>query len=149
MNINLIYPLITAVLWGLCYTSIEKIVSIVDKKTYIFFLVIISLIVNISTILMINNSLKEDIKTIIKNNNNIFYWFLLAISTTIVGNYMSILSVEKTNASLAASLEITYPFWCLLFGYYLLNSELNKYTIFGSIIIFIGVSIIILGSNIK
>lgn len=96
---------------------------------------------------MLNNSLKKDTKTLIENNENIFYWFILAIATTVIGNYMSILSVEKTNASLAASLEITYPFWCLLFSYYFLNSEINRYTILGSIIIFIGVSIILVGSS--
>jgi drug/metabolite transporter (DMT)-like permease len=140
---NYIFPLITAVVWGLCYTSIEKIVSVIDKKTYILLLTFLSFTTNISFIVSTHKNVNSDLNAIRYNKENIVLWLSIAIISTIIGNYLSILSVEKSSATVAAALEITYPFWCLIFSYFLLNGSVSKGVLIGSVFIFVGVLFII------
>ncbi len=139
---NYLFPLATAVVWGLCYTSIEKIISVVDKKTYILFLAFFSFMANIFFIVSTHKNINLDLNNIKSNKDNIVPWMILAILATIIGNYLSILSVEKCNATIAAALEITYPFWCIIFSYFLLSGTISRGVIFGSLFIFLGVILI-------
>ena len=125
---------------GVCYTAAEQVVKNVDKNSYIALSNLVSLIV---FLFMSKNHLAHDVVEIQKSPN--LTWFLVAVSAAVVGQYMSILAIQTSNASLAASLEITYPFCCLLLAWFLFGTAMSWVAMFGVVVIFLGVLIVIYG----
>lgn len=133
----IICSLLTAILWGISYSAIEQIIKTIDKCTYLF---ISSIII---ALFYINAISRKDFNNIYLNKNNVFYWMILSLLSSLIAGYMSIRAIEKSSASLAASLEITYPFWCMLFAYLFFSKCISYTSLLGVISIFVGVIIVI------
>jgi drug/metabolite transporter (DMT)-like permease len=136
------YAVFTAILWAICYTSVEQVIKTVDKLTYI---TISSIIILAICGIVGRNKFLDDLSKITENTNNVSIWLFAAITASIIGTYMSIMAIETSNASLAASLEITYPFWCMVIAFLLFGQTMSVMSIFGVVIIFAGVIMVICG----
>lgn len=136
------YAVFTAILWAICYTSVEQVIKTVDKLTYI---TISSIILLLICGIVGRNKFLEDLPKITENTNNVSIWLVAALAASCIGTYMSIMAIETSNASLAASLEITYPFWCMVIAFLLFGQTMSLMSIFGVVIIFAGVIMVICG----
>ena len=87
----------------------------------------------------------DDFHKITENTNNVAVWLVAALTASIIGTYMSIMAIETSNASLAASLEITYPFWGMVIAFLLFGQTMSMISIFGVVVIFAGVIMVICG----
>lgn len=132
----------TAILWAICYTSVEQVIKTVDKLTYI---TVSSIIVFGICGFLGRGKFVEDFHKITENTNNVCIWLAAALTASIIGTYMSIMAIETSNASLAASLEITYPFWCMVIAFLLFGQTMSMISIFGVVVIFAGVIMVICG----
>ena len=137
------YSVLTAILWGLFYVCIEQIVKNIDKTTFIT----INYSASIVVFLFLSQKHIANDFLYIQNNPKIGIWILFAILSSIIGNYVSLLAVETSNATLAASLEITYPFWCMLFTVLLFGTYVSYISIIGILVVFSGVLIILYGER--
>jgi len=136
------YAVFTAILWAICYTSVEQVIKTVDKLTYIT----VSSIIILGICGFIGRSkFVDDFHKITENTNNDAVWLVAALTASIIGTYMSIMAIETSNASLAASLEITYPFWCMVIAFLLFGQTMSMISIFGVVVIFAGVIMVICG----
>lgn len=133
----IICSLLTAILWGISYSAIEQIIKTIDKCTCIF--------ISSSIIAIFYSSAigQKDLINIYQNKGNVCYWMFLSATCSLIAGYMSIRAIENSSASLAASLEITYPFWCMLFAYLFFDKSMTWTSILGVVGIFVGVTIVI------
>ena len=136
------FGLFTAFLWGLYYTSLEQILKRIDRGICIVFLCSLNVI-------FYSFFLKDFGKDIleIQTNSSLRGWLFLAFISSVIANYMAAMAIESSNATLAASLEITYPFWCMLFALIFFGTSISLTSIIGIVITFIGVSVIVMGQK--
>ena len=70
---------------------------------------------------------------------------VLAITlTSLAGSVLLYLSIRSRNATMASLIEISYPFFVALFAYLLFRDvHLNRNILFGAVLVFSGVALII------
>ena len=132
--------ILTAILWGICYTSIEPVVRHIDKTTYIIISASVSLFIY-GIWSLYNQNLTRDINYISENPRCATFLFI-AIVSGVIANFIALKAIESSGASLAAALEISYPFWCMLFAYLLFNEAVSWQAIFGSLVTFAGIYLV-------
>ena len=73
---------------------------------------------------------------------------ILALSvTSLLGTLLLYVSIEKKNATLASLIEISYPVFVVFFSYLLFrHMHVNPGVILGALLVFTGVTLIILNS---
>jgi len=127
----LYYALLTAASWGLCYTACGQILKTSDKYAYLTIISLSNCIFWFSTAIL-NQSHFESLKT----NKG---WLIVAMITSLLGNFCTLKAIEGKNAVLAAAVEISYPVWCWLFTFLLVGAEPISYRVAGGIVlIFLG-----------
>jgi len=137
------FAVFTAFLWGVCYTSAEQVVKVINRNTYIT----ISAMVN----LLIYGVLARpyffpDLQKLQDTPKEI-WWVVATIASASIASYASMAAIEQSNASFAASLEITYPFWCMLFAWILFGKTMTVTSMLGVVVIFAGVIIMTVGAK--
>lgn len=136
------FGLFTAFLWGLYYTSLEQILKKLDRNICIVFLCSLNVIFYSFFLKDVNKDILE-----IQTNPSLRGWLFLAFISSIIANYMAAMAIQSSNATLAAALEITYPFWCMLFALMFFGTSIGLTSIIGIVITFIGVSVIVMGQK--
>lgn len=142
MNIGFVYALAAAISWGLVYAVDQKILSEVSPLVLLFINSAITTILLVPYAFLHKNQLNETLLGSYTNWQNM----LSAIILALVANYCIFLSIKHLGSSYASMIEITYPFFVVLFSYVLFKSTPNIYFFIGSIFICIG-SIIILKAS--
>ncbi len=80
-------------------------------------------------------------------NSTIVLFILGSMFAFIFGNAFVFSSIQMKNASLSSLIEIAYPFLVVLFSWvFFRENHMNLYTLLGGILIFSGVSVILLKS---
>jgi drug/metabolite transporter (DMT)-like permease len=133
--------ILTAFLWGVSYTATGEVIKHISKTTYMF---LSSMMFIITYSILSYKHWSVDLATL-SEKPNVLGWFLLASITSVVANYLALVAIECCNASMAAALEISYPFWCMVFAWLLFGSAFSLQAIVGSIIVFLGVWLIATG----
>ena len=137
-NAGLIYAFGAAVLWGLAYTLDQKILS---KLTPLSFLFIGSLL----TALLLLPFLffqKDSFGFIFSSNKTTLLLVFSSILLAALAGFFILSSIKSTNAATASTIEITYPFFVILFSSLLFRTVPNKYFFIGTMFIFLGSVII-------
>ena len=78
-------------------------------------------------------------------------WCMLIMISllSIVGNYLSVYAIQLSDPVRAASVEITYPLWCMLFSLLLCgNVDLSTSNIVAMLLIVSGMAIFICSNNV-
>lgn len=137
-----ILALITAMTWGCLYASTEQVTKFVNPKTYLTISCFFSAI--IFTILgCLDGSLQKDLYD---NNLNKCYWFIFLSSLcSFIASLCSVIAVKYGGATYASIVEISYPFWVVIFLFLITGkNNLNWNVFIGGTLIFIGTIIVLL-----
>lgn len=139
MESGFIYAIGAAVLWGLIYAIDQKILSGVAPMTMTFISAVMAAVI-VLPFLFLNEGLTQNLLVFGKTN-----WALITICVVLatVANFFIFSSIKSLNASTASIIEISYPFFVVLFSYALFHSTPNVYFFIGGILVFLGSFIII------
>jgi drug/metabolite transporter (DMT)-like permease len=75
-------------------------------------------------------------------------WFLFSIGGSALGAFLTYAAMSAKNPTLASLIEISYPLFVVLFAWlFFREMELNTMTIFGGLLVIVGVVVIILGER--
>ncbi|MCI5060726.1 MAG: DMT family transporter [Alphaproteobacteria bacterium] len=141
----IIYSVSAAILWGLGYVLSEKLM----KETAIspaFLMMAIELITLPMCVLLCLHlgQFKSGLSAVF-SSPQVMILLLLAALTVIGGNFLILNSVVEKNATLTTLIEISYPFFTILFAYLILKeTQVDWWTALGGLLIFSGVIVIIL-----
>lgn len=75
-------------------------------------------------------------------------WFLLSVSGSAIGAYLTYAAMSARNPTLASLIEISYPLFVVVFAWvFFREMQLNTLTLSGGLLVIAGVSVIILGER--
>lgn len=138
-NLGLLYSLGAAIVWGLVYTLDQKILHNLSPVVLLFYTSVITAIILLPVVIF-----KTDmIKSILSLNKYNILLILFSIFLGIGANLLIFSGIKTLGASTSSFLEISYPFFVVLFSSILFRIYPNIYFILGGIIIFIGSLIIV------
>jgi len=138
MEAGYIFAIGAAITWGLVYAIDQKILNGVSPMTLVFINAITTAVIVSPFIFFNNGSIKE---ALVSGKTN---WGLVSISVVLatLANFLILSGIKNINAPAASIIEITYPFFVVLFSYILFRSTPNvsffiggSFILFGSIII--------------
>jgi drug/metabolite transporter (DMT)-like permease len=128
--------ILAAFLWGVSFTLQEQIIKCVDKSTFLF----LSSIGFLATYgLLFTKTVRTDCNTM---SGKTLGYIILASATGMLANYLALISIQKSNASLSSICQMTYPFFCMILAWVFFGESVNIKTIIGGIVTFSGVYII-------
>ena len=139
MESGYLFAIGAAVTWGLLYAIDQKILYTVDPLPLLFVNAVIGLVVMLPSLFFSNGSIKEVINSGKINITLIVFTVLLGT----LANYFIFSGIKSLNASAASIIEISYPFFVVLFSYLLFRSTPNISFFIGGALIFLGSFIII------
>ena len=139
MDIGFIYAIGAAITWGLVYAIDQKILYNVAPMTLLFIDSIIAALIMLPFVFFSNGSIKEVFASRKANLSLIVISVILAT----LANFLIFSGIKNLNASTASIIEISYPFFVVLFSYILFRSTPNIYFFIGGLLVFAGTFIII------
>jgi drug/metabolite transporter (DMT)-like permease len=137
------YALGASLMWGLTYVLNEQ----VYKKISIFTSLAITTLVMTVVMFIVAyfaGFLKRDFVTI-SGSNRLIYLIIAGTVSLILAEVLIGLSIISKNATLSGLIEISYPIFIALFTYLIFReNQLNTGTLFGGLLVFLGVATIYL-----
>ena len=137
MEIGFLYAIGAAITWGLVYSIDEKILGNVTPIAFIFISSIIT------PILILPFVLRSGLKATLSSGVENFPIIILSVVLGLFANFFILSGIKNLNASTASIIEISYPFFVLLFSFIIFRTTPNLYFFLGGILVFIGSVIII------
>jgi drug/metabolite transporter (DMT)-like permease len=141
--IGIIFAMLSAVIWGLVYALDEKILT---KFSAIQMLLTEALLfIIIALPLMIITHQFSALKEVLVEGESRTQFLLLLVTIVISGlaNLFILSSISRIGASTAAIFEIAYPFFVVVFGYFLYGKQISWQFAVGSACVFVGSVIIV------
>ncbi|MBI5794197.1 EamA family transporter [Candidatus Uhrbacteria bacterium] len=138
METGFIFAIAASVTWGLVYTFDQKLLTHVSPVTYIFIGSIITPILLLPFILK-NGGFKEMISSGADNIALIVLCSILALTA----DFFILSGIKNLDASTASIIEISYPFFVVLFSFIFFRSSPNIYFFIGGLLVFLGSVIIV------
>jgi drug/metabolite transporter (DMT)-like permease len=137
----IIFSILAAVFWGFDYVFAEQVTKKISVYSFLaiqlLFAFFITLLISIFT-----GFLKIDLLTIASSRQMLVY-LSMGIAAFTAGNLFILASLQAKNATLAGMIEISYPLFIALFVYLIFKeNQLNLATLFGALLIFLGVFVI-------
>ena len=130
-----IHPaLLTAILWGICYTGTERIVKNIDIRAYL------AISCGISTIIFSTWAYLSNVSISIDSTIKVTPWMLLSMLTSCLASYYSVTAVKESGASYASCIEVSYPVWVILFAYLLGSPHTMSFNAY------IGAALVVVGT---
>lgn len=136
-NIGFIYALGAAITWGLVYAIDQEILNGISPLMLTFISSLITIVILLPFIVYQGEGI-----SLIFNKRN----FLLTVTAAILAAFASFLilsGIKALGASTASIIEISYPFFVIIFSYIFFKSTPNLYFYLGGSLIFIGTIVII------
>lgn len=137
MKIGFLYALAASVTWGLIYALDQKILVRTTPINLLFVGSVISLVA-LSPILITNSPFTE----LIKSGKANVYLFIFNSLLNLLAAWFIYSGIKSVGASAASILEIAYPFFVILFSFFLYGQTLTPAFMLGGAFIFIGAFII-------
>jgi len=135
----------TAILWGFSYTCSEQIVKHVDSKTYLCISCMFSFVC-FGLWGFLTKEIQQDV-----SSGKIYIalpWIIGCCIASFIANYCSVAAVKYGGASYASIIEISYPFWVVIFVSIINGkNEITLKTMIGGVIIFLGTLLVIKSGN--
>lgn len=139
METGFIYAIGAAITWGLVYTIDQKILSSVTPLVLLFITSIVATIILLPFMFFENGSIKT-LLTFDKSNLSLIF---ISIVLGTLASFLILSGIKSLDASTASIVEISYPFFVVLFSYIIFRSTPNAYFFIGGILVFVGSVIII------
>jgi drug/metabolite transporter (DMT)-like permease len=147
MNIGYLYALGSAIAWGLIYVINQKMLVHNSPLAVMFMQSLITAIIALPVYaLSLKFSGESTAQILFVNKTNILY-FLSIAALTALSLFLIFSSIKLIGVSSASVIEISYPFFIVVFSYLFFRSTINAYFLLGTLLIFIGSAIIIKFSN--
>jgi len=140
INVGFIYAIGAAIIWGLVYVIDQKILHEFSPFAFLFIASLLTTIAMLPFIFWQSNS----IKTFLGLGKINLLLIILVVILAICANFLILSGIKSLGSSRASIIEISYPFFVVLFSFIFFRSELNIYFFIGGILIFLG-SIMIVG----
>jgi drug/metabolite transporter (DMT)-like permease len=139
MEAGFLYAIGAALTWGLVYVIDQKILLDVSPMVLLFINSVIAAAMMLPFIFLSNGSIKE---VIVSGKSN---WLLIiaAVALATLASFFILTGIKILGASTASMIEITYPFFVVLFSYILFRSTPNVYFFVGGALVFAGSMIIV------
>ena len=137
----IILALGASIMWGLTYVLNEQVYKKISVITSIG---ISALFMSIAMLVAAyaGGLLKRDL-TAISSSNKLFFLVVAETIALILAELFIGFSITNKNATLAGLIEISYPIFIALFAYLIIKeTQVNIGTVFGGILIFVGVAVI-------
>jgi len=75
-------------------------------------------------------------------------WFVFSMGSAALGAYLTYAAIGAKNPTLAALIEISYPFFVVLFSWFFFRElQLNAATLCGGLLVLAGVAVILWGER--
>lgn len=138
-TVGFVYSILAAVMWGLVYTVSQKLVEKSSPLAVIFIEAVLVMLFFLP-IFFFDSGLGKSIIPTFKAN-----WLLFGISVIlmIIANFLILSGIKILGASTASIFEIAYPFFVVLFSYFIYRAPITIYFIAGAALIFLGSYVII------
>lgn len=130
-----------ALLWGIDYAFTGQALKKISFSTLIAIELFFGFLV-MAVIAAATGSWRQDILTILSSKNLLILVAVITVSF-IAANLMITASIQQKGAGIASIIEISYPFFVVLFSWLIFkDGALNSATWIGSTLVFLGVSVI-------
>jgi drug/metabolite transporter (DMT)-like permease len=139
-SIGLFYAMLASITWGLVYTLDQKILERISLLTLLIINSTITLLICVPLVFLIK---RTDIIALTTSGGSLVKLMVMASLFTLVANFFMFTSIKQMNAATASMLEISYPFFVVLFSFLILKAPLNISVLIGGVLIFFGSLIII------
>lgn len=139
----IIYALIAALLWGASYAASGPILRAGMSALVFFFCYTLFGLVTALAMLLVRGKMGtvwEQVRELGPNTG----WFLFSLITISFGAFMTYMAIGEKNATLASLIEISYPFFVVIFSWlFFRDLQLNMMTFLGGCLIVSGVGMIL------
>lgn len=137
-----IFAVLSSFAWGLDYLLQEKVLQKISVTTFYAIQLTIAALIAIIFALLKRN-LYSDFKVISTSKElPIIIFFEIILFT--IASFLLASAIQSKNAALASIIEITYPIFIVLWGYFLFDSiPATIPTIIGALFIFFGISLVV------
>jgi drug/metabolite transporter (DMT)-like permease len=139
MAIGFMYAIGAAVTWGLIYTIDQKILSGISPVTLLFINSILTAIVMLPLVFFSQGSLKN---ILVSGRMNLAL-IIISVLLAILANFLIFSGIKSIGASSASIIEVSYPFFVVLFTFIMFRSSPNIYFFIGGMLILVGSVVII------
>ncbi len=139
MNPAYLFPILAAMTWGMVYTLDQKIL----KTTSPLLLLAIDAGITFLLFIPVLVSQRSALKGMLVLDKKSALLILLVTLLTIAADFLILFGVKHLDASVASIIEISYPFFVVLFSFFLFRTTLSIPFFVGAACIFLGTAIII------
>lgn len=139
MDIGFAFAIGAAITWGLNYVILEKVLSSISPLLLLFFSSILTIAI-LSPFVFLSDDFRKADFAVFKAHLPLI---LLTAILASLANFMILSSIKRLDASTASVIEISYPFFVILFSYLFFRSVPNLAFFIGGIMVFAGTFIII------
>ena len=141
-NLWFYYALSSAILWGLAYTLVEKLLSYTFTTPFIMVAISLLQAALFGFFLTVTGGWEKNF-AVIRELPLAFYILILGGLAFFVGNFLIFEAINLKNASYANLIEISYPLFTVLFSYLIFkNFEITVPAAIGGLLIFSGITLI-------
>lgn len=137
MKIGFIYALAAAVTWGLVYALDQRILVKTTPLNLLFAGTVVTAIFLLPVVFMGN-----PFTAILKSGTTNVALIVLTCFLNFAAAWFIYLSIQSVGASSATMIEMTYPFFVVLFSYFLFGQGITPTIALGGFFLFIGAFII-------
>lgn len=138
-NTGLFYAIGAAVVWGLVYTIDQKILSEVSPIALLFINSVTTAVIMLPFLFFSNGS----IRAILTTGKTSLLLIFGAIALAALANFFIFSGIKSLSASTASIIEVSYPFFVVLFSFIIFRAVPNIYFFLGGALIFVGTFVII------
>jgi len=139
-KLGLFCAILASVLWGVEYALAERVYKDVSVYTVLFHSSILSLI--LMPVLAWNHIVSDTCKLL--QFSNLTFWYSVIMIIGMLASIMIAKSIQLTNATAAGLIEISYPFFIILFSFLFFGKiNLTKELFIGGVFIFTGIAVIL------
>jgi len=138
--LGIIFAIGAAVAWGAVYALDQKILVKLSPLTLLIVSSIVTLVICIPLSLWLE---PQAMKSFLGSGKTVQVLLLVSTILVIGANYLILSSVQKLGAATASILEISYPFFVVLFVALMFGSQVNASFWVGALLIFAGAATII------
>lgn len=139
MNLAYLFPISASITWGLIYALDQKILKETSPLTLLALDAIITFIVFIPLFI----TQRSEIRTTLQGDKRALMFIIVVTLLTILADFLILSGVKYLSASTASIIEISYPFFVVLFSFLLFKASPTVPFFIGALLIFIGSAIIV------
>ncbi len=139
MNIGFLYAIGAAVTWGMVYALDQKILSNQAPLAYLFINSLLTAVILLPFLFFDGGP----IKAVLSADRTTIIFIVASVALAAFANFLIFSGIKVLDADMASIIEIAYPFFVVLFSYFMFRETPNAYFWFGSALVFAGAVVII------